>query len=204
MAKARGFRHVNLMNKLLIRSAVLGGIIVFLWGLVSWMLLPWHQVTIKQFQNEERVAQVIRENAFERGIYLLPNLFTYDSKQESGIAQQRIEEGRERVARGPVMFAAINPLGVNPNMAGSFFIAVIINIVGAYFISWIVLLIKTDYWGRVKLITLMGFIIGFLGLLPAWNWWNFALGYVAVGIIDLIIAWFLAGLMIAKIQSKKA
>lgn len=192
------------MKKLLIRSAVLGGIIVFLWGLVSWMILPWHQASIKQFQNEERVAQVIRENAFERGIYLLPNMFTYDSKQVSDVAQQRVRESRERVARGPVMFASINPLGVNPNMAGSFFISVIINIVGAYLISWIVSLIKTDYWGRVKLITLMGFIIGFLGLLPAWNWWNFSFGYVAVGMMDLLIGWFLAGMMISKIQAKKA
>ncbi len=192
------------MDNKLIRAAVLGGIIVFLWGLGSWMLLPLHQVTINHFQNEEMVAEVIRENALERGIYLLPNMFTYDNKQVPDVARQRVEEGREKMARGPVMFASIQPLGVKPNMAGSFFISVIINIVGAFLISWIVSLIKGDFWRRVGFVTLIGFIVGFLGLLPAWNWWNFSLSYVVVGIMDLIIAWFLAGLMIAKIQMKKS
>lgn len=191
------------MDKKLFQAAVLGGIIVFLWGLISWMLLPWHQVTIKQFVNEERVAEVIRENALERGIYLMPSMYTYDNRQTPAVAQQRVEEGREKLARGPVMFASINPQGVNPNMAGSFFISIVINIIGAFFITWIVSQIKGGYWQRVGFITLIGFLVGFLGLLPAWNWWNFNMSYVVVGMMDLLIGWFLAGLLIAKIQQKK-
>ncbi len=191
------------MFKKLIRSAILGGIVVFLWGVVSWMILPWHQASIKQFQNESTVAQVILENAPEEGVYVLPNMFTFDRGEASEMAQQKVEEGRERMTRGPVMFAAISPLGVDPNMVGSLFISVIISIVGAGLIAWVVTQIKTGFWGRVGYVTLLGFLVGFLGLLPSWNWWHFPFGYIAVGIMDLLIAWFLAGLIIAKIEEVK-
>ena len=33
-----------------IKAGILGGIIVFMWGMVSWMVLPWHTSTIVSFR----------------------------------------------------------------------------------------------------------------------------------------------------------
>ncbi len=184
------------MSKYFVRAAVLGGIVVFLWSCFSWIVLPWHQVSIKTFTDEREVAQAIARNAGEEGIYILPTLFG----DESGKSPQAIEERRESIRKGPVMFAAVSPFGIDPNMGGSLFIAAMMNIIGASLITWIVFKIKTDFWGCVGYVTLLGFLIGFLGMLPAWNWWNFPFSYVIVDIVDLTLAWFLGGLVISKMR----
>ena len=52
------------------------------------------------------------------------------------------------------------------------------------------------------MVTLIGFLIGFLGEMPYWNWWGFSFGYVVVEIADAVIGWFLAGLAIAAVAKR--
>jgi hypothetical protein len=47
----------------IVLGAVLGGVTVFVWSAVSWMLLPWHESSMKSFADEAAVAQVILDNA---------------------------------------------------------------------------------------------------------------------------------------------
>ena len=194
------------MRNKLIRSAVLGGVVVFLWSSFSWMVLPWHQVSFKQFQNEEKVAEVIRENAPESGIYILPNTCAYNKSCDATNheAKNRAAEGKEKMALGPVVFASVQPFGVDPNMSRPIFFAVLMNIIGAFIITWMVAKLNTTYWGNVGYVVMMGLLVGLLGLLPEWNWWNFSLSYVIVGIMDLIIGWFFGGVVIARILAKRA
>ena len=65
------------MQKTLLKSAVIGGLIVFIWGLFSWMVFPWHQSCLNKFSNESEVADVLRDNAPKPGMYVLPNTFCY-------------------------------------------------------------------------------------------------------------------------------
>ena len=39
------------MTTTLVKGTVLGGLALFLWGAVSWMVLPWHQATLLPFAN---------------------------------------------------------------------------------------------------------------------------------------------------------
>ncbi|HAZ15808.1 MAG TPA: hypothetical protein DCY54_04165 [Parachlamydiales bacterium] len=190
--------------KTLLRCAILGGLIVFLWGTFSWTVLPWHQNSFKQFKNEEKVANAIRENAVEEGIYLLPSMFAYDKHESKGESKQRAAEGKDKMMRGPVMFASIKPFGIDPNLARPMFVGVLLNMVGAFLISWIVSKIKSDFWGYTGYVTLIGVIVGILSFFPEWNWWNFPLSYAMVGLMDLLIGWFLAGMFIARFLSKRA
>ncbi|HCJ83594.1 MAG TPA: hypothetical protein DHV52_04640, partial [Parachlamydiales bacterium] len=74
--------------------------------------------------------------------------------------------------RGPVMFASIKPFGIDPNLARPMFVGVLLNMVGAFLISWIVSKIKSDFWGYTGYVTLIGVIVGILSFFPEWNWWN--------------------------------
>ena len=42
------------------------------------------------------------------------------------------------------------------------------------------------------------------GILPNWTWWDFGNAYVAVAIADTLIAWSLAGLVLAKMIPHQA
>lgn len=193
------------MKKSLFRAAILGGIIVFIWGMASWMILPWHQVTLKAFTNEQRVASVIRENAPTPGVYIMPNFWAAKNQDEmTNEAKIRAETGRDRMASGPVMFASIRPTGVNPSMSGTFFLGLIFQIIAAWIITWMLMQTKgLNFWGKVRYVTLFGLFAGIVSLLPAWNWWGFSVSYVVVGMMDLIIGWFLGGIVIAKVLAKK-
>ncbi len=61
------------MLKRLLAGTVLGGLVMFAWGAVSWMLLPWHQPALQSFANEEVVAAGARRRApgFSRLWYVL-------------------------------------------------------------------------------------------------------------------------------------
>jgi len=51
-------------------------------------------------------------------------------------------------------------------------------------------------------VALIPFIVFFLGIMPNWNWWGFPRNYVILDLIDLIVAWTLAGFVISKLVSK--
>lgn len=57
--------------------------------------------------------------------------------------------------------------------------------------------------GKVLFIALVGLIIGFVSHAPYWNWFGFSTPYVIVIILDTVIGWTLAGLVIARFSEEK-
>lgn len=183
-------------KKKLIRGSVIGGVIVFLWCLVSWMVLPWHAMVFQRFSDEDSVANAIRNNAPASGVYLLPNTYTYNAST----SVSTMEKGMNMMEYGPTMFASIQVNGMGERTARPFILSLIIQIIGAGIVTWMLLFTKgLKYKQRVWFVTLFGISIGVLGILPAWNWWGLSFGYVVSIFFDLIVGWFLAGLAIAKI-----
>ncbi len=54
------------------KGALAGGLVLFVWGIVYWMALPWHEGVFGQFQDEDAVASVLTQNAPQPGIYVYP------------------------------------------------------------------------------------------------------------------------------------
>lgn len=184
------------MSKSLLKSALVGGLIVFVWGMISWMALPMHKHCFHSFKNESKVASVIRENAPEKGIYILPNTYGYNENS----SQSEMNKAIEMMDKGPFMFASVVPNGLGNSMDGPLVFSFVIQVVGAFIISWMLSRTKgLAFWDKVKFVTLFGLGVGVLGLLPSWNWLGFPGLYVAVHLLDLIVGWFLAGMAIAKL-----
>src|SRR5690348_16764595 len=183
-------------KKKLIRGAVIGGAIVFLWCLVSWMVLPWHSAVFKTFIDEQSVADVISSNAPVSGVYILPNTFKYDDSTSAS----EMEKGMHYMKNGPTLSASVQIHGMGQKTVRPFIVSLIIQILGAGIVTWMVLQTKgLQYNKRVLFVTLYGIAIGLLGIFPAWNWWGMSFAYIFSIFFDLVISWFLAGLAIAKI-----
>src|SRR5690348_5584587 len=103
------------MLKSVVKGAVAGAIVVFLWGFVSWMVLPWHEKTFSAFQNEEFVGWTLKENAPTKGIYIAPYCAHQkpQTEQEKAASLDQYKKARER---GPVVFASISPKGETRTM----------------------------------------------------------------------------------------
>ncbi len=188
------------MDKKILKCAIVGGLVVFIWGLISWMVLPWHSNTFKQFQNENEVYEAIRDNASESGVYILPNMYVYKDGMSQSDVKRQMSDQHHMMSKGPVMFASISVEGMKGVSLKPFVTSLIIQIVGAGIITWMLLQSKfSAYRKQVIFVTIVGFLVGLLGLLPAWNWWGFSGAYTFTCFADLLIGWFLAGLAIGKV-----
>jgi hypothetical protein len=175
--------------KPLLLSSVLGALVAFVWGFISWTVLPWHKTL--SFTNDAEVAEVVGKNAPEHGVYLLPG--------EKGRDQAAMADWQKRAATGPFMYAVVRPgtkeFSMARLLAGSFGI----QFVGAFIISALLLTARPmAYAVRVLFVVLVVLSGGVLSHLPGWNWWETPTHSVLVELVDLAIAWALAGLVIAK------
>lgn len=166
----------------ILKAGIIGGIIVWIWYAVSWMALPWHQTTIHHFTNEMAVAQVIKENAPVSGIYLMPNPHTVKEQ------------------KSPMMFSSVYLSGMPSSMTNAIVISVIKDMVVAFFVAWMLLqAVQLGYFGRLCFVVVFALAAGISSQIALWNWWKFDTQFVLVGIADLLISWFCAGLVMAKI-----
>ncbi len=149
------------------------------------MVLPWHQMVANQFINESEVAETIRANAPKPGIYYLP--FSH----------------KDHKAGETAAFVNALPQGDTPAMTTQLLTQFVGDLVSVLIVIY--LLSQTaglSYWGRVGFVALVGAAIGFISHFPYWNWFGFPISYVTVIIIDSFIAWFLAGLIIARLVAR--
>lgn len=160
---------------------VLAGVVLFVWGFISWAVLPWHNMVANKFTNEASVAQVLKENSPQPGVYFLP----FSEK----------DHGPNQVGA----FANVLPQGSDMNMGKQMATALVTQVIGAFLV--LMLLSRTgglNYWGKVGFVALVGVVIGFVGHVPYWNWFGFPAPYILVTILDTAAGWTLAGLAVAK------
>lgn len=167
-------------------AVMLGGLVLFLWGFVSWAVLPWHENVAHKFSDEAAVAQVLKANALEPGVYYLP------------FAEEDHKPGETAA------FVNVLPQGFDMNMGKLMGIGLLTQVIAAFLV--VVLLRRTrglSYLGKAMFIALVGLIIGFVSHAPYWNWFGFSTPYVIVIILDTVIGWTLAGLVIARFSEGK-
>jgi hypothetical protein len=174
------------MIKKLVLGSLAGGVILFVWGAVCWMVLPFHNQSFRSFSGEEKVAAALRAGAPSSGVYLMPYAEDHGNMTE---AQREM----------PFVFAAVTRDGfgsMGPQLLGSF----AIQCLGAFLITWLLLQTRgLAFSNRVLFVTAVGATVWVLGHLPYWNWWGFTAAYTAAYLVDLVGGWFLAGLAIAKV-----
>ena len=171
------------MDKL-VKSAVVGGVIFFIWSSISWMVLPFHAKTLKMFSNEAAIVQTMSANATGSGVYLLPKM----SKDAPA-------------AKSPFVFLVYNQDGYG-NMGMRMFLGLLEDILTALVLAW--LLSKSgisSFGARVGFISGMALFAGLAAHLTNLVWWGHSLGFTIVVMADLLVGWTLAGFAIAKLSS---
>jgi hypothetical protein len=180
----------------LIQGGVLGGIVLFIWSAISWMALPFHDQHLKGFTNETLVESALMASLEKEagGVYILPNPMS-----PAHLTAEANQRAQQKMQSGPFALVVMNPKG-GGSMPQNMALALVIQILGAALVTG--LLLKTGgmkYWGRVGFVVLFGIAAGVVCWLPQWNWWGFSAGFVLTELMDLLVGWFLAGLVIAKV-----
>lgn len=134
-----------------------------------------------RFTDESAVSQALKSNVPVAGIYYLP--FSEEDHRQGEAAA----------------FVNVLPNGFDMNMGKLMVQALLGQFIAAMLV--VLLLANTSglsYLQRVGFVSLVGLTIGFISHFPYWNWFGFSTGYVAVVILDSLVAWALSGLVMAK------
>ena len=128
---------------------VLATVIVFAWGSVSWMLVPYHEASIHPFENEDVVTTAMVDAAKSGdGVYVSP--------YTEGMTEA---ESQAAFRKGPMIFTSIRTGGNEDYTMGRQFLRAILATLVAALILGIMLSAaapRLNYIGRVLFVTLGG------------------------------------------------
>jgi hypothetical protein len=185
------------MVKRLALGSLLGGIVLFVWGAIAWIIIPWPGEPLRAFTNEATVGQAVTANAPRSGNYLLP----IEPKRAPGMSDEQYRAARQaamdRMTHGPMIFAAVRlePMG---STSRPLLIQLLTQLVLALMASGLLLQTgRLSYKGRVLFLTTVGVIIFVGGHADEWNWWSFSNAYMLMQFGAIVIGWLLASLVIA-------
>ena len=189
--------------KTLLKGTIFGGLTLFFWGWISWMVIPWHNATLNALINEPLVEQVLIATAPEKAVYLLPS----GEKSVSPIPPAEKEAHRKAAMgkweKGFSAFLVMNPQGTG-SMPMHMVKGLLTQMLAALLGTWLLVKAKLSGLGeRVLFVVVFALAAGVVTHVPYWNWWGFPANYTLVSIADLIVGWALAGAVISGFALEK-
>ena len=184
------------MARRILLGAILGGIVVFNWGFVAHMVLPFGQMGVHILPDEAAVVGPIRSTVKAPGFYLFPGM---DMSGKASESEQK--EWEARAKQGPVGVLIVQPQGDEGITPRRLLTELGTNTVSALLAALLLAQIRTtaSYWTRVGVVLLFGVFAFVTVLMPYWNWYKFPADFLASEAIEHVVGWFLAGLVLAAI-----
>lgn len=175
-------------------GALLGAIVVFVWGFVAWAALDVYSFAFKPFSNEEAVAAALKAGASESGAYVIPAMPT-DRHDKAGM-----DAFEQKQAAGPLALVLYRKMGA-PAMDWR----VLVRGFSIYLAAGLVLGVLLNALQLRSTATRLAFVILMVsfGLLitfgSQWNWFHMPDKYTIAMCVDGLVGWFLGGGVIAMI-----
>ncbi len=181
------------MKKFVLASLV-GGIVLFVWSMLAWMVLPYHAASLRAVSDEDMLRNALRSSVHEKGAYAIPH------SPAMGSDKAAMDAYVQKVKEGPNGMLLYDPSGMDPMMPGQMVIGLVIYVFSAALAAWFLsrsTAAEGSYFSRVIYCGMLGVFISVVSHLVAWNWMGFPGDFVRDMIIDTIIGWILAGAAIA-------
>lgn len=188
----------------MLTAALVGAIIVFVWGFVSWVVLPWHWWAMAPMPNDAAVAEVLKSGIKESGLYLSPAPPHFADRAAT---QDEEKAWRDKHEKGPLVRVFYRKTGSTPMdpmilakgigiaFGGALVAAVMLNM-GAR--------AGCTYVSRFMIVLLMGVFAVITTHFMEWNYWQTEDLYTMIQAADTLAGWVLAGLAMAWIVNPKA
>lgn len=175
-------------------AAIAGGLVVFVWSAVSHMALGLGSAGIRTIPNEERMAQAIRGVVTEPGLYFFPGL---DPSRKMTPEEERA--WTERYRRGPSGILVVQPAGREPMEPTQFVIELLADTLAAGVAAFILAGLGGPLLARAGAVGLLGVFEWADLSVSYWNWYKFPTLYTGAALVEQVVGWTLAGLVMALI-----
>lgn len=176
----------------IIVAAIVGGIIVFVWGAVAHMALPMGEMGLSTLQNEAPFMDYVK-SVPASGMYFYPGM---DMSRKPTPEEQKAWEAKIKAGPSGLLIVTKSDGGMTPQrLINEFLSNVAAALVAAILISFMV----GSWLKRGFAVALFG-VFGVISLVVSyWNWYGFPGAFLCAEAITEIVGWFLAGLVMAKI-----
>ncbi len=190
--------------KRIVIAGVAGGLVLFIWSLVSWVYIPWHQ--LEKMPGEAQVAQAMRDAEIPSGAYHLPGMvddpaLTDDEKT----ANEEVFTAAHK--EGPVATIMYKSGGSSPMGIMTMIMAFILDIVAAGVAAAILTMAAPalgGFVGRVLFVLMLGAYVAVGNNLMDWNWMHYPLKFSLQMAGDTLVASLLLGVTLAIIVNPEA
>lgn len=175
-------------------AGLIGGILMFIWGVAAHMVLGLGEVGIRQPANENTALAGLQAGlGGQPGVYLLPSL---DPKKMGDAAEVRTYS--IKAVRSPYAFVVYQPQGTDmmrmgPQIGRQW----ASDTLGALALAFVMGLAAMGFRRRVMAAAAAA-IFAWLGtLLPYWNWYRFPLDFTLAALVEQLVGWLIAGAAMA-------
>jgi hypothetical protein len=189
------------MNFKVFVAGLLGGVAIFLWGFVAHMLLPLGQAGMGGLPYENKVLPVISASVKEPGLYLFPW-----PESPPGTAMPVNQKSQQAAAElyktMPHGLLLIHPPGSAMLTSGQLLAEFGTNCATAVLASALVNLVigsLRSFGSRVLFVTTLGLLAGIAVNIPYWNWYEFPTAFTLAEILEHVVGFGVAGLVIAAV-----
>lgn len=170
--------------KPVIKGALAGGLIMFLWYCISWMALPFHENTLTKVPNDSQLQQVLEQSDFGREALML------------GCTEDMSDNYKHN---GALIFHT--PLKQRQPMSDMMIFGAVVDLVTAGILTLLVIMTvgSRSCFCQYSFCMLVGILAAILAYLPSVNWWGMPWNFAITGMMDIIVSFTLAGVAIVQI-----
>ena len=183
----------------IVLAGVLGGVLLFLWGMVAHMLLPFSENAMKQIPDEAAVIAATRGTVTESGVYFFPYLnYMQASPQEQ-------EAYAAKLAQGPSGLLVVRAGGYDMDMVPELPLEALTNLLAALVAAVVVWGLRLGtYAQRVGAIFAFGVVAWLSVCVSQWTWYGFSTQFLVSDLVDQWGGWLVAGLGMAAVLRARA
>lgn len=175
-------------------AGLLGGIVIFIWGVAAHMALGLGNVGIHQPADENTVLATLHEGLGEQaGIYMLPS---FDPQHMNDPYKVRAYE--QKAIRSPYAWVVYLPQGddmlqMRQQIARQWASDTLGALALAFVMGWIGL----GFRRRLAIAAAAAVFAWLSTMVPYWNWYRFPLDFTLAALAEQLIGWLLAGAAMA-------
>jgi hypothetical protein len=176
----------------IILAGFLGAVVLFIWGFLSWAVLPFHAKTTHPLPNEDAVVTALKSGNVESGTYRIPAIGDNEAAKKAEM---------EKMKTGPIVWLHYSREGYGDvdamYLIKGFLILFFASMMAASLLGKLSWSLASKYGARVRFVMVLGIFLAVAGRLGDWAWLGYSASFSLNLLADDIIGWTLAGLVIA-------